>query len=152
MIQSQPFGCVSAGHWDRFSVSAANPITRDGLFSVVLSAARISGFSVSWISGGPVPAFFVCFFPFCTCQSATAAAQIAISAGRLSRQAAYICLAVSTLTSFTLAGSGKLTGPLISVTRAPLLHRRRQGHGPVCLRTGWQYNGPDQSAHGLARM
>jgi hypothetical protein len=52
-------------------------------------------------------------------QSATAAAKMPASAGSAASTARSMPRAVSTCTVFTPGGSGKVTGPVTSVTSAP---------------------------------
>ncbi len=122
-IQSQPLRLsLSLALVATFSVSAAKPITNCG--RPVLRWAmveRMSGFSVSDNSGVAWPGFFLIFCSpaFATRQSATAAAKMATSAGSALSTALSMSRALSTWMTETPGGSGKLTGPLTSVTSAP---------------------------------
>ena len=81
---------------------------------------RMSGFSTSSSLGEALAPFLIfSLASAATRQSATAAAKMAMSAGSASRTASSISRAVSTRTTFTPAGSGRLVGPLTSTTSAP---------------------------------
>src|SRR4051812_27764923 len=121
-IQSQPLRAslalaCSTTCW----VSAAKPITSFG--RLVLRCAtveRMSGFSMSSSSGVPLPVFLIFSrLLWAVRQSATAAANTAISAGSAFSTAASMSRALSTFTMFTPGGSGIVTGPDTSVTCAP---------------------------------
>ena len=80
----------------------------------------MSGFSTSDIAGGTPPSFLILPDPTVSGrQSATAATQTAISAGRAASQAASISRAVSTSMRRTPLGADKAVGPLTKVTSAP---------------------------------
>ena len=122
-IQSAPLALrFLAAYSITFSVSAAKPITSGGRLPGRSAAMvlRMSGFSTSSSLGEALPPFLI-FSEDCaaTRQSATAAAKTAMSAGSAARTASSISRAVSTRTTLTPAGSGRLVGPLTSVTSAP---------------------------------
>ena len=80
----------------------------------------MSGFSTRAMAGGPPAPFLILLVPSTSGrQSATAATQTAMSAGRAASQAASISRAVSTSTRRTPVGVGKAVGPLTRVTSAP---------------------------------
>src|SRR5680860_1588273 len=117
-----------------FSVSAAKPMTSSGRWGPgTAMVARMSGFWARFSETSPPPSFLsFCAASACARQSATAAAQTAMSAGSASRVASSISCAVSTLMTSTPSGSGKLTGPDTSVTRAPAATAARASAWP-CL-------------------
>src|SRR5215216_4386129 len=121
-IQSQPLRAILALALSiRCSVSAANPITSGGRpsFSFAI-VARISGFSTRASGGMPAAVFFsFCSPSLATRQSATAAAKIAISAGKAASTRCSMSRADSTRITVTPAGSRNSTGPETSVTSAP---------------------------------
>src|SRR5581483_71564 len=122
-IQSAPLALrLALAYSTTFSVSAANPITSGGRTPCGSAAMvlRMSGFSTSSSVGAALAPFLI-FCDACpaTRQSATAAANTPISAGRAARTAASMSSAVSTRTTLTPGGSARLTGPHTSVTSAP---------------------------------
>ena len=107
------------------SVSAAKPTTSFGRFALrAATVARMSGFSTRLSFGLPLPFLIFCFVSSVR-QSATAAANIATSAGSACSTAASISRAVVTFTVFTPAGSGRLTGPDTRITSAPAVAAAR---------------------------
>ena len=121
-IQSQPLRArLAMACSTTFWVSAAKPMTRRGRCGPAATVARMSGLSAMVSVGAAAPG---CFFSFCvascaTRQSATAAAMTAMSAGSAASQAVSMSRADSTWTVVTPGGSGSVTGPATSVTRAP---------------------------------
>src|SRR5680860_764603 len=117
-IQSAPLARACS---TTVSVSAAKPMTSSGRCGPgTAMVARMSGFWARFSETSPPPSFLsFCAASACARQSATAAAQTAMSAGSASRVASSISCAVSTLMTSTPSGSGKFTGPDTSVTRAP---------------------------------
>src|SRR5438876_6993282 len=80
----------------------------------------MSGFSVSASLGAPPGPFLILFsWALAGRQSATAAANTAISAGSAFITAASMSCALATLMILTPGGSGTWTGPETSVTSAP---------------------------------
>ena len=101
-------------------VSAAKPTTKAGRLSPAwLRLARMSGFSTRSKRGG-LP-FFLIFSLTASAarQSATAAAQTAISAGIASAQAVIMSKAVPTFLTVTPGGSASTVGPEIKIVSAP---------------------------------
>ena len=125
-IQSQPFEIsLLRAFTSTLSVSAANPTTSLGRPSSILAiVAKMSGFSTSSSDGTVRPFCFLIFEPLKlrTPQSATAAANIAASAGSASCTTFCISLADSTWTTQASAGGSTEVGPVMNVTLAP---RRR---------------------------
>ena len=121
IIQSHPlFFNLDLALTKRSSVSAANPITRLGLFLLIHMFFKISGFSTNSKDGGtPVDVFFIFVFAFSFGrQSLTAAVHIAISNGPSLVTASFISIAVSTLITLLNADRLRFTGPTTSVTSA----------------------------------
>ena len=93
----------------RSSVSAAKPMTRRGRRGPGCAmVARMSGFATSSSAGGAAPGTFLILpaAALATCQSATAAANTATSAGSAAWHASSICCALSTRFTATPMGSG----------------------------------------------
>ena len=140
-IQSQP---ASLRRWRRYSGLAANR-QRGPILLRCATIARMSGFSVSRKSGGPLPSFLsFCAATPSTRQSETAAAITATSTGRLASVAASISAALSTATSRTPAGVGSWVGPETRTVSAPSGCAAAIAR-PCCPRNGSTDSAPGRS-------